>query len=252
MPLDIVFFGTPQFAVPCFEALLQDQRFRVIGCVSQPDKRRGRGGKATPSPVKAVAMAHQIPVWQPSRIRRDEAVLEQLSALVADAFVVVAYGQILSRQVLEMPRLGCVNVHGSLLPKYRGAAPIQWCIVRGDCQTGVTTMQMDEGMDTGDMLQIAEMSIGPEENAWEVAEQMSHLGATTLLETLVALNAGSKEAIPQEEAQATYAPLIQKKDYRLNWSLSAMELHNQVRGFYPNCACLFRGQGLKVLETVPI
>ncbi len=252
MALSVVFFGTPQFAVPCLEALLQDDRFEVIGCVTQPDKRRGRGNQTTPSPVKAVAIAHNLPVWQPARIKKDPETLAALEALQADVFVVVAYGQILSKQILDMPRLGCVNVHGSLLPDYRGAAPIQWSIVQGKTETGVTTMKMDEGMDTGDMLLVSKMPIGPEETAWAVAERMAALGAQTLVETLVQLEAGTVTAIPQDHALATYAPLIQKEDYELDWSKGAIALHNQVRGFYPNSSTQFRGEALKILATSPL
>ncbi len=252
MPLNVVFFGTPQFAVPCLEALLRDDRFEVMGCVTQPDKRRGRGGKTTPSPVKAVALEQGLTVWQPPRIKKDPETLGQLDALQADVFVVVAYGQILSKQILDMPRLGCVNVHGSLLPEYRGAAPIQWSIVHGKPETGVTTMQMDEGMDTGDMLLVSKMPIGPEDTAWTVAEQMSALGAETLVKTLVALGAGTVTATPQNSEAATYAPLIKKEDYGLDWSKSALALHNQVRGFYPSCSGSFRGDAIKVLETLPL
>ncbi|NJR68483.1 MAG: methionyl-tRNA formyltransferase [Synechococcales cyanobacterium CRU_2_2] len=251
-PLRIVFFGTPEFAVPCLDALLQSDRIDVIGCVTQPDKRRGRGNQTTPSPVKALALAHGLRVWQPARIKKDPATLAQLEALKAEVFVVVAYGQILSQQILDMPRLGCVNVHGSLLPEYRGAAPIQWCIVEGKTETGVTTMQMDAGMDTGDMLQVVTLPIGPEETAWDVADRMAALGAKTLQETLVALASGAAIATPQDPAQATNAPLIRKEDYELDWCQGAIALHNRVRGLYPSCNSSFRQQPIKILETVPL
>jgi methionyl-tRNA formyltransferase len=152
--MKLVFFGTPQFAVPSLEHLMAQASFDITAVVTQPDRKRGRGNDLVPSPVKAIALAHNLPVLQPERIKRDAAVLEQLRSLSADAFVVVAYGQLLSQQILDMPRLGCINGHGSLLPYYRGAAPIQWCIYDGARETGITTMLMDIGMDTGAMLLI--------------------------------------------------------------------------------------------------
>ncbi|NES83985.1 MAG: methionyl-tRNA formyltransferase, partial [Moorea sp. SIO2B7] len=148
----VVFFGTPQFALPCLEGLLNHPEFEVVGVVTQPDKRRGRGNQLIPSPVKSIALAHKLPVWQPQRLKKHRETLTQLRQVKADAFVVVAYGQILSQEILDMPTAGCINVHGSILPKYRGAAPIQWCLYNGEAQTGITTMLMDAGMDTGAML----------------------------------------------------------------------------------------------------
>ena len=147
--MKIVFFGTPQFAVPTLEALLGSPEFEVAAVVTQPDKRRGRGNDLSPSPVKTIAQSHQIPVWQPQRVKKDAETLETLRSLNADVFVVIAYGQILSQEILDLPKFGCVNVHGSILPKYRGAAPIQWCLYHGETETGMTTMLMDAGMDTG-------------------------------------------------------------------------------------------------------
>ena len=150
--MQVIFFGTPQFAVPTLQKLLDHPRFNVIEVVTQPDKRRGRGKQLIPSAVKKIALNHNIPIWQPKRIKKDQDTLSQLKNSQADAFVVVAYGQILSLEILQMPKVGAINVHGSILPQYRGAAPIQWCLYNGDRQTGITTMLMDEGMDTGDML----------------------------------------------------------------------------------------------------
>lgn len=220
--------------------------------VTQPDKRRGRGNELSPSPVKTVALAHQIPVWQPRRVKKDAETLENLRAIQADAFVVVAYGQILSQDILDMPRLGCVNGHGSILPKYRGAAPIQWCLYHGETETGITTMRMDAGMDTGPMLLKATTPIGLFDHALSLAQILSHLSATLLAETLMGLNQGNLTPEPQNDAQATYAPLIQKADYGLNWSRPALALHNQVRGFYPSCVTAFRDQPLKVIATAPL
>lgn len=252
MPLNIVFFGTPQFAVPSLQRLIEDDRFNVLGVVTQPDKRRGRGGKLSPSPVKAIALEHNLPIWQPARIKKDEETLTQLKALPADIFVVVAYGQILSTEILTMPRLGCVNGHGSLLPQYRGAAPIQWCLYDGVSETGVTTMLMDEGMDTGAMLLKATLPVGPTDTAHDVAVTMADLTAELLANTLPQLDGGQIQPQPQDDAQATYASLIKKPDYQLDWQRSALDLHNQVRGFYPSCATTFRDQPIKIQETLAL
>lgn len=250
--MKIVFFGTPQFAVPSLKRLLAHSDFEVLAVVTQPDKRRGRGGKVTPSPVKAIASQQACPIWQPARIKKDAETLAQLKALRADAFVVVAYGQILSQEILEMPRLGCVNAHGSLLPKYRGAAPIQWSLVEGKTETGVTTMLMDAGMDTGPMLMEETVSIDLMDNAWQIADKLSELSAALLLTTLQKLQQQMIRPVPQADERATYAPLIQKADYELDWCKSAKALHDQVRGFYPNCFASFQGNLLKVSATVPL
>jgi methionyl-tRNA formyltransferase len=250
--MKIIFFGTPQFAVPTLERLLSDRRFTVAAVVTQPDKRRGRGNELMPSAVKRVSIAHEIPVWQPQRIKKDGEVLELLRSVEADAFVVVAYGQILSQEILDMPRLGCVNGHGSLLPKYRGAAPIQWCLYHGEGETGITTMLMDAGMDTGAMLLKAVVPIALEDNAEDLAKTLSALTAELMVETLLGLEQGIVQPIPQDSELATYAPLIKKEDYGLDWTRGAIALHNQVRGFYPNCVSTFREQSLKVMATVPM
>ncbi len=248
----LVFFGTPHFAVPSLKRLLAEPDLEVCAVVTQPDKRRGRGNQVDASPVKQVAVAANCPVLQPRRIKKDEDSLATLAALQADAFVVVAYGQILSQQILEIPRLGCINGHGSLLPAYRGAAPIQWCIVNGDSETGMTTMQMDIGMDTGAMLLKSHLPIGLLDNFYDIAAALAEQCADLLVETLQGLNQGSLTAEPQDEALATYAPLIQKEDYELDWGRAAIALHNQVRGFYPNTTTTFRGQPLKILATAPL
>lgn len=247
----VVFFGTPQFATPTLERLLQSPQFEVVTVVTQPDKRRGRGNQLTPSPVKTVALAHQIPVLQPQRVKKDIQTLDLLRQTKADFFVVVAYGQILSQEILDMPQHGCINVHGSILPKYRGAAPIQWCLYNGETQTGITTMLMDAGMDTGAMLLKAYTPIAVLDNAEDLASRLSEIGADLLVETLLKLSRQEIEPIPQDESQATYAPLIKKEDYQLDWSSAAFALHNQIRGFYPNCNTTFRTQPLKILATVP-
>ena len=250
--LKVVFFGTPQFAVRSLEALIADDRFTVVAIVTQPDKQRGRGNKLTPSPIKAVALAHDIPVIQPDRIKKSIEDLALLKSYQADFFVVVAYGQLLSQEILDMPTHGCINGHGSLLPHYRGAAPIQWCLVRGETQTGMTTMLMDIGMDTGAMLKKATLDIGLLDNAHELAERLSGTSAELILQTLPQLASGMLEPIPQDHDRATYAPLITKEDYLLDWSQPTIDIHNRVRGFYPHCTTPFRGAGLKITATIPL
>ncbi|MEH2006130.1 methionyl-tRNA formyltransferase [Nostoc sp.] len=250
--MKIVFFGTPQFAVPTLEKLLNHSEFEVLAVVTQPDKRRERGNKLTPSPVKAIATAHNLPVWQPERVKKDTKTLTELKQSNADVFVVVAYGQILSSKILNMPKLACINVHGSILPKYRGAAPIQWCLYNGEKETGITTMLMDVGMDTGAMLQIATTPIGLLDNAQDLADRLAAIGGDLLVETLLKLERKEIQPIPQDNLAATYAPLIQKQDYALDWSKSAIQLHNQIRGFYPNCTATFRNNLLKITASAPL
>ena len=250
--MKVIFFGTPQFAVPTLEKLLANPEFEVLAVVTQPDKRRGRGNKLTPSPVKKVALARDLPAWQPRRVKKNAETLEKLAEAKADAFIVVAYGQILSRKILAMPRLGCVNVHGSILPKYRGAAPIQWCLNNGEKETGITTMQMDAGMDTGPMLLKATVPIALLDNARQLAERLAGLGAELLVETLLKLERQEIEPIPQSNSEATYAPLIEKSDYQVDWSRSALSLHNRVRGLFPNSAAVFRGKSLKIMASAPL
>ncbi|MBD2412786.1 methionyl-tRNA formyltransferase [Nostoc calcicola FACHB-389] len=250
--MKIVFFGTPQFAVPTLEKLLNNSKFEVLAVVTQPDKRRERGNKLTPTPVKAIATAHNLPVWQPERVKKDTETLNLLKQSDADVFVVVAYGQILSSKILKMPKLGCINVHGSILPKYRGAAPIQWCLYNGEQETGIATMLMDAGMDTGAILQVATTPIGLLDNAQDVAERLAAIGGDLLVETLLKLETKEIQPIPQDNLAATYAPLIQKQDYALDWSKSAIQLHNQIRGFYPNCTATFRDKELKITASAPL
>ncbi|MUG98582.1 methionyl-tRNA formyltransferase [Scytonema sp. UIC 10036] len=250
--MKIVFFGTPDFAVPTLEKLLNHPDFEVIAVVTQPDKRRGRGNKLTPSPVKAVATAANLPVWQPQRVKKNAETLTKLRESNADAFVVVAYGQILSQKILDMPKFGCINVHGSILPKYRGAAPIQWCLYNGETETGITTMLMDAGMDTGAMLLTATTPIGLLDNAHDLAKKLAVTGADLLVETLLKLKRQEVEPITQDDSEATYAPMIAKDDYRLDWSKSAIQLHNQIRAFFPECVTTFRNQPLKIIATAPL
>ncbi|WP_126148265.1 methionyl-tRNA formyltransferase [Synechococcus elongatus] len=248
----VVFFGTPQFAVPTLQQLLDAPEVEVVAVVSQPDRRRGRGNQVSASPVKALAIAHDLPVWQPERLRRDPEVLSQLQQTQADAFVVVAYGQLLPAEVLAMPRLGCINVHGSLLPAYRGAAPIQWSLINGDRETGIVTMQMDVGMDTGPMLLRWTTPIALDDNSQSLGDRLATAGADLLLQTLRQLDQGQLTATPQNEAEATYARLLQKEDFQLSWDQSALELHNRIRGLYPGASLPVQGDRLKVLASLPL
>ena len=250
--MKIFFFGTPEFAVPTLEKLLNNPNFEVVGIITQPDKRRGRGNQLTPSAVKQVGLAHNLPIWQPKRLKKSPKTLEILKNSGADAFVVVAYGQLLSPEILAMPKLGCINVHGSILPQYRGAAPLQWSLVNGEAETGITTMLMDEGMDTGAMLLKAYTPIQLLDNVDQIAEILAQKGADLLIETLEKLANQGIKSIPQNSDEASHAPLIQKADFAIDWSHSAWQIHNQVRGFFPHCFTQFRGQALKVFATIPL
>jgi len=246
----IVFFGTPQFAIPTLERLLSESQFEVVGVVTQPDKNRGRGNKLSPSPIKEVATAHQVPIWQPARIKKDPETIEALRQLKADIFVVVAYGQILSQEILDLPKSGCINVHGSLLPEYRGAAPIQRCLTDGVTRTGITTMLMDAGMDTGAMLLKYETPVSLWDNTARLVAKLAIEGANLLIETIIDLDRITPTI--QAHLAATAAPPIQKSEYTLDWTRSNISLHNQVRGFYPNCVTTYRAQPLKMMSTVPL
>ena len=249
----VVFFGTPDFAVPTLERLLSEPDFEVVGVVSQPDTRRGRGNQVSPPPVKAAAIARNsslspdLKIWQPNRLKKDKTILAELESFEADVFVVVAYGQILSQKILNMPKHGCINVHGSLLPKYRGAAPVQWAIANGENITGLTTMQMDAGIDTGAMLLKAELEILPEDNTDTLSAKLANLGADLLIDTLRRLEAITPE--PQDDSFSCYSPMIGREDWELDWQSDAIALHNRIRAFYPNCYTDYRGQRLKVTKT---
>jgi methionyl-tRNA formyltransferase len=242
----LVFFGTPEYAVPSLAALLAEPSFEVVGVVSQPDRPQGRGQKVLPTPVKALAQEKGIPVWQPERLRKDESALQALDDLKADFFVVVAYGQILSPQVLAMPVKGCINGHASLLPKYRGAAPIQWCLYHGETETGVTTMLMDAGMDTGPMLLKSAFPLPINWNAQQLADKLSGLTAELLIQTLLQFDHIVPE--PQDASQSSSAPLIRKEQYGLDWQ---GPVHNQVRAFYPYVYTFHQKERLRILETMP-
>lgn len=231
MSLNVVFMGTPDFAVPCLLRLLEDGH-RVSGVMTQPDKPKGRSFALTPPPVKELAASRGLPVYQPVKLKDGEA-LARLKQWAPDVIVVVAYGRILPLEILSLPRLGCINVHASLLPKYRGAGPIQWSVIKGEAVTGVTTMYMDVGLDTGDMILKRETPIGPDETAGELHGRLMALGADCLIETLSLLEAGNAPRIPQADSESTYAPMLTKELARVDFSLPASEVHNLVRGLYP-------------------
>lgn len=245
----VIFMGTPDFAVPSLQALL-DRGDDICAVFTQPDKPKGRGHKLQPPPVKELALRHSLPVLQPDTLR-DEAVQESIAELEPDAIIVVAYGKLLPPKVLSVPRLGCINVHGSLLPKYRGAAPIQWAVINGEKTTGVTTMFMAEGMDTGDMLLKSETEVGPEETSGELFDRLKLLGAKLLTETLDKLEQGELKAIPQDGTQATLAPLLKKEMSALDWSEPAQRIHDRIRGLnpWPCAAAVLDGKRVKLLAS---
>lgn len=227
----IVFMGTPEFAVPCLEALIAREGAEVVGVFTQPDRPKGRGNKLTASPVKETAVKAGIPVFQPERIRKTG--IDDLRALKPDLCVTAAFGQILSKEVLDVPPLGNINVHASLLPKHRGSAPIAHAIMAGDKTAGVTTMMMDEGIDTGDMLLKAETEIGPQETCGELTERLSRMGADLLMKTLDALEAGTLERIPQNEAEMTYDPMLNKAMGIADFTADAAKVKGLVNGLNP-------------------
>lgn len=249
--MDLVFLGTPAFAVPSLEAILAAGH-RVAAVFTQPDRPKGRGRQVVFSPVKEAALKYELPVYQPERVRRPE-VVQQLAALHAEAMVVVGYGQIIPQEIIDLPRLGIVNVHASLLPKYRGAAPIQWAIANGETRTGVTTMRIDAGLDTGDMLLKDETEIGPEENAIELGERLARMGANLLTRTLQELSAGTVTPCKQDDAAATLAPILKKEDGLIDWGLPASIIFNRCRGFlpWPGAYTTFRGQNLNIWRAKP-
>ena len=248
--LRVVFMGTPEFAVPCLAALHSDDNCEVIGVYTQPDKPRGRGQKLLPSPVKAWAEEHGLPVHQPVKIKTEEATAE-LRGLKPDLVVVVAFGQILSQEILDIPPHGCINVHGSLLPRYRGAAPMQWCVINGETKTGITTMMMDAGLDTGDMLLKEELTIGPDMTLEEVHDNLMEMGAQVLMKTIEELRAGTLKRVPQE-GESNYAPMLTKETGHIDWQKSAQEIHNLVRGLnsWPGAYTAHEGQKFKIWRTV--
>jgi methionyl-tRNA formyltransferase len=230
-PWRIVFFGTPSFALPTLRGLLEGPD-EVVGVVTQPDREKGRGRRTVISPVKELALQCGLALFQPEKVK-EEAFQETVKGLHPDLFVVVAYGQIFPKSVLHIPRHGAVNVHASLLPRYRGAAPIAWAILRGEEVTGITTMVMDEGMDTGDILLQAEVPIGREETCENLHDRLAPLGAQLLSKTIGRMKAGDLGGIPQDHSKATYAPPLKKEDGHIHWEREAGEIDRQVRAFNP-------------------
>ena len=239
----IVFCGTPQFAVPSLKFLLTQSDFEIVSVYTQPDRPRGRGQEISFSPVKEVALAAGLDVQQPAKVRAPE-VEEHLRKLAPDAMVIIAYGQIIPARLLPIPRQGWINLHASLLPKYRGAAPIQWAIASGETVTGNTTMRIDAGMDTGEMLLQEEMRIGAEETAPELAGRLAEMGAPLMVKTLRGLAEGELAGRAQDHAGATLAPMLKREDGRIEWARTATEIYNRMRGFapWPGAFTEFRGQ----------
>ncbi len=247
--MKILFMGTPDFSVPTFEALLEAGH-EIVLAVTQPDRAKGRGGAVQFSPVKTAALAHGIEVCQPERIR-DPACVEYLKKQGADIVVVVAYGQILPKEILRMTPFGCVNVHASLLPKYRGAAPIQWAVINGEAVTGVTTMRMDEGLDTGDIIFAEEVVLDADETGGSLSERLSEIGARLCVKTLAAIGEGTAVYTPQDPGQATKVSMIHKELGHLDWSRPAAELERLVRGLdpWPSAYTFRNGKTLKIWKA---
>jgi methionyl-tRNA formyltransferase len=239
----VVFCGTPRFAVPSLKHLLEQKDFEVVGVFTQPDRPRGRGQEISHSPVKEIALAEKIAVFQPAKVRAPE-VEQQLYELAPEVIVIIAYGQIIPARLLGIPKRGWINLHASLLPKYRGAAPINWAIVNGETRTGLTTMRIDPGMDTGEMLVQQELAIGADETAPELAARMAEAGAPLMVKTLRGLVDGTVTGRAQNHAAATLAPPLKREDGRIDWTRPATEIYNRMRGFapWPGAYTEFRGQ----------
>lgn len=245
----LIFLGTPNFAVPTLERAV-GAGHQVLAVITQPDRPRGRGQHPAPPAVKEAALRLNLPIFQPERVRRPEAV-EHLRALAPEAMVVVGYGQIIPQTIIDLAPLGIINVHASLLPKYRGAGPIQWAILNGETRTGVTTMRIDAGLDTGDMLLKEETEIGPDETAIELGHRLANMGADLLVKTLDGLARGTIRPEPQNSAEATHAPLLKKEDGAIDWTRPAASIHNRVRGLqpWPGASTVFRGQALHIWRS---
>ena len=247
MPLKLIFCGTPAFAVPSLRALLSDSYFQIAGVVTQPDRPRGRGKKTASSPVKDAALEAGVAVYQPEKIR-SESSLDYFKRLAPDVVVIIAYGQIIPAALIAIPRLGWINLHGSLLPKYRGAAPINWAIINGEKVTGLTTMQIDAGLDTGPMLLKYQTGIGPDETAPDLYSQLAEAGAPLIVETLKKLDQGEIAPTPQDNSQASLAPPLKKEDGRIDWFLPAPKIYNRIRGLqpWPGAFTTFRGATCRI------
>jgi methionyl-tRNA formyltransferase len=241
--LRIVFCGTPAFALPSLRHLIAQPDFRVEAVVTQPDRPRGRGRQVSSSPIKDAALEGSIPVYQPEKIKSESA-RNFFERVAPDVVVIIAYGQIIPQSLLDIPRLGWINLHASLLPKYRGAAPINWVVVNGETRTGVTTMQVEAGLDTGPILLQRETAIGPDETAPELASRLAEIGAPLIAETLRKLDGGELRPQPQDNSQATFGPLLKKQDGRIDWSRPAQGIYNRIRGLqpWPGAFTTFRGK----------
>ncbi len=253
MSLDLIFCGTPAFAVPTLEKLVQAAH-RVHLVVTQPDRPKGRGLELVQSPVKQSALKLNLPITQPDRIKTNDAFRAQLTALDPDAIIVVGYGRIIPQWMLDLPPLGNINVHASLLPKYRGAAPIQWAIAKGETVTGVTTMRIDAGLDTGDILLQQELPIAREDTAETISPLLAKIGADLLLETLRGLQAKQIHPRPQDNSQATLAPILKKEDGLIDFTRPAAEIYNRIRGFqpWPGAYTKFRDKTLQIIRARPL
>lgn len=249
--MNLIFCGTPQFAVPTLENIIA-RGHDVELVISQPDEPAGRGYQIAAPPVKELAVRSGIPVFQPAKLK-DPATVEFLSKYRPDAIVVVAYGRIIPPWMIELPRLGCINLHASLLPKYRGAAPIQWAIMQGERVTGATTMKIDPGLDTGDMLLAREEAIRDDDTAETLAARLSVIGANLMIETLTGLERGEITPRPQDHSQATLAPILKKEDGRIDWSMSGQQLSWRVRGLrpWPGAFTTFRGKNFHIWAALP-
>ncbi len=251
--MNIVFMGTPDFAVPCLKALI-DSGETVSAVFTQPDKPKGRGYKLTPPPVKEIALAHNIPVYQPLSLKKGEdgaKALQIVRDISPDLIIVVAYGKLLPKEILDAPKYYCINVHASLLPKYRGAGPIQWSVLNGEKETGVTTMLMAEGLDTGDMLLSKSVEIGENETASELHDRLAELGAEVLLETVTAVKAGNITPVPQNGEKSCYAPMLTKEMCPIDFKKTAQEVHNHIRGLsaFPCASAILDGKRIKVYKS---
>ncbi|MBO7178926.1 MAG: methionyl-tRNA formyltransferase [Clostridia bacterium] len=247
--MKIVYMGTPDFAVKPLEALIEN-KYEVVGVFTQPDKPVGRKAILTPPPVKVVATENNIPVFQPDSLKNGEGV-KILQELNPDVVIVVAYGKILPKDFLEFAKFGCINIHGSILPKYRGAAPIQWSVLDGEEYAGVTSMQMNEGLDTGDILLIEKTKIDPDETSGDLYERLTVLGADVLLKTLDALKKGALNPIKQDDSLSSYAKMLDKSLSKIDWNLSAQIVHNKIRGLdpWPVALTVFEGKNLKLFRS---
>ena len=248
--MKILFMGTPDFAVPILTALHLHDKYEIVAVVTQPDRPKGRGHGVVFSPVKEYALASNLPVLQPEKVKKNDSFAQELTALGADIFVVVAYGQILPESILDIPPLGCINIHASLLPKYRGAAPMQRAILNGDKLTGVTIMHMDKGMDTGDMILKKTVAIDEVDRFNDVHDKMAALSCECIVEALELIGAGRAEREPQDHTQATYAPMLVKEDGLIDWGGLTSKIVNQVRALdpWPGTYTYFDGQVIKVWE----